>query len=141
MQYIEKIKEQLAMKYVAGNLRFEDIKVLPKNDEVRIFMCSLSSLEAYWYAKYIDKSPTEETRIAACKNSTWAFHYAREVDKEPTKETRSAACKDFNWAYCYARDIDKKPTEETRIAACEDSTWKSEYEKFEREYNERHRKN
>jgi hypothetical protein len=112
---IEKIKEQLAMKYVAGRLVEDDIYDLPIDDELRALICSFSPQCAYWYAKYVDRGPNNETRIAVCKDPFWSHHYAWLVDQEPRFDTKEAASRDF--------------------------LWKSEYEKFEIEYNAIHRKN
>jgi hypothetical protein len=141
MNEIEKIKEQLAMNCIIGILEEEDIKNLPKDNDLRTFVCSLGPCYAYYYARNVDKCPTEETRIAACKNSWDAYRYALRVDERATKETRTSACGISSRAFYYARDVDKKPTDETRIAACKDLNWVEEYKEFEREYNERHRKN
>jgi hypothetical protein len=114
MSNIEKIKEQLATKYMAGTLEEYDFGELPSNDALRIFICSLGPIFAYCYAQYVDKKPTKETRIAACKDSFFA--------------------------YCYAHNVDEKPIDETRIAAYKDLNWAEEYKEFEEEYNEQHRK-
>ena len=140
MSNIEKIKEQFAMKYMAGQLKYNDIYQLPINDNLKTFICSLGAEWAYYYACEVDKKPTDETREAACKDPWPAYKYALFVDKKPTKETREAACKDSCDAYRYALEVDKKPTDETREAACKDSYWEKQYQKFEREYNEQHRK-
>jgi hypothetical protein len=106
MNDIEKIKEKLAMKYMAGRLGEDDIRGLPIDDELRTFLCSLGSYYgsyyAYCYARDVDRKPTDETRTAACKDSRWAYYYAVDVDGEPTKETRTAAYKEPAWAYYYA---------------------------------------
>ena len=163
---IEKIKERLAMKYMAGTLKTQDIDCLPIDNGLRTLICSFDPCYACHYAEEVDKKPTDETRTGACKNSIWAYYYARDVDRKPTDETRTAACKNSFRAYLYARRIDekptketkiaackdpwpayeyaryvdKKPTEETRTAACESSYYKTQYENFEREYSEQHRK-
>jgi hypothetical protein len=111
---IEKIKEAIAMKYMAKKLLENDIEILPKNNELRTFVCSLRPSYAYVYAVYVDKEPFEETRIAACK--------------EPI------------YAYLYACGVDEKPLEETRAAAYKKLDWKKEYQIFERKYYEQHRK-
>jgi hypothetical protein len=83
---------------------------------IRTAVCKFP-LYAYWYAKNVDKKPTDETRTAACQVARYAYWYAREVDQKPTDETRTAACKDSEFAYLYALYVDKRPTDETRTAA------------------------
>jgi hypothetical protein len=141
MSDIENIKEELAMKYMAGTLAEEDNRGLPKNDELRTFVCSLGSFWAYYYARHIDKSPTEETRVAVCKDPWDAYEYAQNVDKKPTEETRTASCKEPYAAYCYALLIDKKPSEETRAAAYGSCYYQEKYQEFEKIYYAKHRKN
>jgi hypothetical protein len=137
---IEKIKEKLAIKYMAGRLVENDIWNLPINDELRTFICSLGSRCAYWYARYVDKSPTEETRTVACKDSECACYYALYVDKKSTDETRTAACKDPCYAFHYAYYVDNKPTDETRTAAYKNSYQEKQYQRFEKEYHAKQKK-
>jgi hypothetical protein len=87
---------------------------------------------AYEYAKYVDQEPTDETRTAACKKPYFAYLYAVNVDKKPTEETRTAACDNSEWAYWYARDVDNEQTDETRTAALKDIYWGKQYEQWEK---------
>ena len=49
---------------------------VPKSDEIRTLICELGNARcAYWYAELIDKKPTDETRTAACKDSTYKDWY------------------------------------------------------------------
>ena len=67
---------------------------VPKSDEIRTLICELGNPWcAYWYAKWVDKKPTDETRTAACKDSKYADWYAQDIDGKPTDETRNAAYK------------------------------------------------
>jgi hypothetical protein len=132
MSDIEKIKEQLAMKYMAGKLNVDDIEFLPKNNEIRTLICSFSSFYAYLYAHWVDRGPNDETRSAACKEPWDAFDYACYVDGKPTGETRIAACKDPYCACCYAYYVDRKPMKETR-AAVEKSLYRENYQKWEKD--------
>ena len=95
-----------------GPLEWHDIQKLPKNDELRSFICQF--------------------------NPEYAYCYARLVDEAPHPETRTAACKDSKYAYIYAYYIDEIPSDETRTAACKDPGWDSYYKKLEGEYNEKH---
>jgi len=105
-----------------------------KSDEIRTLICELGDLWcAYWYARYIDKKPTDETRTVACETPQCAYCYARDIDKGPTDETRTASCRGSDGAYWYARYIDKKPTDETREAANKAPYYKQEYEEWEKE--------
>jgi hypothetical protein len=139
MQSIKKIKEELAMKFMAGTLQQKDFRPLPKNNELRTFICSLGPTFAYWHALLIDFGPREDTRIAASKLSWSAYFYAALIDKSPTEETRTGACKDSENAYFYAEKIDKKPTDITREAAGRENIWRRNYERFERKYYEEQR--
>ena len=84
---------------------------------------------AYWYARNIDRKPTEKTRTAACKDPHNAYLYALCVDKGPTEETRTAACQSPFFACMYANYVDKGPTEETRTAAYQDPKYASQYDR------------
>jgi len=105
-------KEEIILLFLEGPEKLANEiwnKNVPKSDEIRTLICDLGNARCtYWYAKDVDKKPTDETRTAACKNP---------------------GC-----AYGYARDVDKKPTDETRIAACKDSISKVWYEDWEKEY-------
>ena len=83
--------------------------------------------EAYEYA--VCNGSSEESRLAACKDSKYAFWYAEHVDKCPRDETRKGACKDPIYAYCYADDIDKCSRDDTRKAACKDPEYAYWYAK------------
>jgi hypothetical protein len=102
-------------------------------DETRNATCK-EPYYAYNYAKYVDRKPTSETRFATCQHSEFAFYYAIDVDKKPTDETRIAACKDPCYAYLYAKDVDRKPTSETRINASKNQYYKNKYEHWEAKY-------
>jgi hypothetical protein len=101
-------------------------------DETRKAACK-DSICAYWYAKEVDKRPTDETRTAVCQSPRCAYSYAVEIDNGPTDETRTAACKNPEWAYLYARHVDQKPTDETRTAASKSLYWGKQYEQWEKE--------
>jgi hypothetical protein len=75
---------------------------------------------AYYYAYYVDKKPTNETRSAAIQHPEYAYNYALDVDKKPTNETRTNACQNPGYAYWYAFYVDQKPIDETRSASCQD---------------------
>ena len=75
---------------------------VPKSDEMRTLICELGSAKcAYWYARDIDKGPTDETRTVACKTPYEAYCYARFIDKKPTDETREGAYKNEGWGRIY----------------------------------------
>ena len=57
----------------------------------------------------------------------WAYYYAAFVKRKPSKETRDAACNTSHLAYCYALNADKKPLKQTREAARKDPYWRNEY--------------
>jgi hypothetical protein len=121
MQNIEKIKERFAIKYIIATgglekklldlLEEEEVWNWPVDNKLRTFLCSFGPIGAYYFAVFLDKNPTEETRIAVCKDSYWA--------------------------YAYARLIDKKPRADTKEAASKNALWKIEYENFEREFDGR----
>jgi hypothetical protein len=115
MSNIEKIKEELAMKHMAGTLKEEDFWDLPKDNKLRIFVCSLGPKEAYYYAYFVD-------------------------NKIPNKETRNSVCKDPQFAYWYAMDVDQCPMEKTKIAVDKNSWWKECYQQFEVAYYAKHKK-
>ena len=75
---------------------------------------------AYWYAKYVDKGPRDDTRQGACKDPEGAYWYAKYVDKGPRDDTRQGACKDPEYAYLYARGVDKCPRDDTKQGVCKD---------------------
>ena len=51
-------------------------KNVPKSDEIRTLICDLGDpFYAYQYAKNIDKKPTDETRAAVQRHSTWKKDY------------------------------------------------------------------
>jgi hypothetical protein len=76
MRDIEQIKIDLTLKILRGELdSYADIKNLPINDDLRTFICSISPYCAYYYAKYVDKFPFDETRSAAYKNPWWRRYY------------------------------------------------------------------
>jgi hypothetical protein len=111
---------------------------------IRTTACN-DSYYAYWYAREVDKKPTNKTRTAACNNPGCAYLYALHVDGRPKDETRTAICQLAGYAslcmsalyvdgrpmyaYLYAKDVDKKPTAETRTAACSDPEYAYLYAK------------
>ena len=101
MKSIEDIKTKLVLKMLQGSLGWNDITSLPKNDELRTFICQFNPKYVYPYAYWVDKGPNPETRTAACKDPKYAYCYARYIDKKPSEETKIAACKDPEWAYYY----------------------------------------
>ena len=105
---------------------------VPKSDEIRTLICELGNPDcAYWYAIYIDKGPTDETRTAGCRDPWRAYCYAMNIDKGPTDETRTAACQDSFRAHIYALNVDKGPTDETRTAAFRNENVKDCYKQWE----------
>jgi hypothetical protein len=102
MADIEQIKINLTLKKLSGTLdSYEDIKDLPIDDELRTFVCSINSECAYFYAKYVDKGPHDDTRKAACKSPEDATYYALVVDSCSHKETRESAYRDPDWKKQY----------------------------------------
>jgi hypothetical protein len=112
-----------------GNRAFHVTKAIPvrelNSDELSILRtaaCKNSEL-AYYYARDVDKNPTNETRTNACQNPEHAYYYAKDVDKKPTNETRTNAGQCPEWAYLYAKYVDKKPTDETRSAVSKNPSY------------------
>jgi hypothetical protein len=130
---IEKIKEELAMKYMAGNLKTEDIENLPVDDSLRIFICSLGSNFAFAYAENIDHGPHDETRNACSKDLEKLFNYVKKIDGGPRDDTRTACCKNPYWAWLYAKEIDCCPHEETKKATSR-GYYRNYYKRFEADY-------
>jgi hypothetical protein len=126
------ISEENIVEY-QGNSAFHVNKAIPirflNDDELSIIKSAACQHpeHAYYYAKDVDKKPTNETRSAACQNPCYAYYYARYVDKKPTNETRSATCQNPYYAYLYAKFIDKNPTNETRSAACQNPDYAYRY--------------
>ena len=78
MKTIEQIKIELTLKKLRGDRpTLEDIKDLPKNDDVRTFICELDSFAAYLYAKWVDNGPCDETRNAAYRMPLMKRAYIR----------------------------------------------------------------
>ena len=128
MKSIEEIKKEILLRVMSeGDLSWEYIKTLPKDDSLRTFMCELGSKYAYDYAIDVDKSPHEETRKSSSRSSFRAYQYAYWVDKSPRDDTRKAACGDPYGAYRYAYDVDKSSHEETRKAAYRDPFCRNAY--------------
>jgi len=104
---------------------------LTKEDIILLFLEDPKKLADEIWDKNISKSDEIRTLICELGNPWSAYYYARYIDKKPTDETRTASCRGSDGAYWYARYIDKKPTDETRTAACKDSTYKDWYEEWE----------
>ena len=138
MKSIEDIKIELTLKMLQGSLDQYDIEKLPKNDELRSFICQFEPRYAYCYASLIDEAPHPETRTAACKDPEWAYIYAVYVDGAPNEETRIAAYKDPRYAYCYAFYVDRAPSEEAKKAICKSPKCFYWYQDWEQKYNEKH---
>jgi hypothetical protein len=68
MKSIEEIKIELTIKMLAGTLRRTDFVSLPKNDELRTFICSMGSPSARWFALEVDKRSCPETDEAIQKD-------------------------------------------------------------------------
>jgi len=82
--------------------------------------------DAFYYAKYIDVEPSENTRKIACMGPIWACYYAFEIDKCPRDDTRAAACTAAKWAFFYAQDVDKCKHPDTEKAV-KDSSFERRY--------------
>ena len=78
----------------------------------------ISGLFAIDYAIKVDKSPSEETREAACRHFVTAMEYAIQVDRGPNEKTRKACCEDANFALEYAIKVDKSAHVDTYRAVC-----------------------
>ena len=121
MKTIEEIKSKILKKHSKGKLNLpKDFKKLPKNDDLREFVCGLGKWPAYFYALEVDKGPTDITRKFSCVEAKFAYLYALRVDKSPRDDTREIACQDPTCAVCYAVDVDKCPRDDTREASCKD---------------------
>ena len=98
MKTIEEIKNELMIKYLNGSLHeWDDIKDLPKDDNLREFVCKLGPGCASCYAYYVDSGSHNLTREGASKDSYHAYWYALYIDKVPHNVTRESAYKDpFN---------------------------------------------
>ena len=73
---IEEIKKEILLKIMSGKgLTNEYLSTLPKDKDLRSFMCSLGSWYALKYALCVDKSSSEETCKAAYGNPRCAFWY------------------------------------------------------------------
>ena len=128
MKSIDEYKKEILLKIMSGEeLDYDYMWSLPQDDSLRTFMCELGPMLAYEYARFVDKSPNEETRKAACGDPRWAYMYAHEVDKCPHEETRKAACGDLWYAYTYAWLVDKYPHEETKEVCYRDPEYKQLY--------------
>ena len=104
----------------------DNLEVLQKNkDYFREYFLN-NPYYAYFYAKYVDKGPMEDTRKAACKDPEYAYYYAVYVDKGPRDDTRKAACRDSENAYYYARFVDECPRDDT-FKAVKGTDWEEEY--------------
>jgi hypothetical protein len=91
MKSIEDIKIELTLKKLAGTLTESDIHVsLPKDDDLRTFVCSLGAKYAYNYAYYVDRKPNDETRKASCGDPGFSYNYAVGIDRCYTEETFAA---------------------------------------------------
>ena len=125
---IEEIKKEILLKIMRnGEGSWRYIKTLPKDDTLRVFICELGHVYAYYYACYVDESAHPYTRTSACRKPKWAYYYAKHIEKCPHEETRKAACKDPEYAYWYASAIDNCPRDDTRNAACRASLWGRSY--------------
>jgi len=128
MKSIEEIKKEILLKIMSGGrLSVDCMRILPKDDELRTFMCELRPMYAYWYAYFVDQSPRDDTRTAACKDPEYAYKYAGYIDNFPREDTRKGACRDPIYAYGYAHCVDESPHEETRKAAYRDPYYKQRY--------------
>ena len=53
-------------------------KNIPKSDEIRTLICELGNVKcAFYYAYYVDKKPTDETRKAVSKDKFRKGGYER----------------------------------------------------------------
>jgi len=127
MEDLDEIKKDLILKIMADELDWYEIEKLPKNDEIRTFICQFDSWYAIEYAYRVDKVPTDETRISACVNPGTSYEYSYRLDKGPHDYTRHICCKSPSYALAYAKHIDKKAHPETREAAYQDPYWRREY--------------
>jgi hypothetical protein len=89
---------------------------------------------AFYYAKYIDKKPRDNTRNAVLSSLWCAYHYALEIDKIPRDDTRNAVLMDPYYAYKYACNIDKCPRDDTREACGDVPEYKGKYQIFEEKF-------
>ena len=77
---IEQIKIDLTLKMLAGNLTRYDFVSLPKNDELRTFICSTGSQSARWFALEVDKRSCPETDEAIQKDPEQYIFYWIETE-------------------------------------------------------------
>ena len=87
---------------------------------------------AYYFARYMEQAPHDDTRRAACGDPYHAYEYAKLVDKCPRDDTRIAASKDSFQAFEYFADIDGYTFHEvTWEGACSgDDPWENEYREY-----------
>lgn len=115
MKSIEDIKTELVLKMLQGPLDWRDIEKLPKNDELRTFICQFEPKYAYWYAFCVDEKPQIETKSTAYKDPRWAYAYTFYVDEKPSEEAKKAIskspehlCSYKKWEQEYNRKLEKE---------------------------------
>ena len=131
MDSIEEIKKEITLRVMENpytHLPLSVIEGIPKNDELRTFVCQLCPKLAYLYAFYIDKCVCAETRTSCCRDPQTAYGYARYIEQSPNDETRKAACKHPKWAYDYAYYVDKCERPDTKESALKDPQWRYWYQ-------------
>jgi hypothetical protein len=78
---------------------------LPKNDELRELLCGLNPNFAYWYARYVDCGPNDETRKSCCVDPFYSYRYAIDVDKCARPDTREVAYRDLDYEKLYIKNL------------------------------------
>ena len=124
MKSIEGLKIDITFKFMEETLVWTYIKSLPKDDEIRTFLCGFNDpWVAYHYAQCVDKTPHNETRKVCVNNPYISYTYADQLDKCPRDDTREGACKYYaltdscDYACFYSLYVDKEPHRLTRKAA------------------------
>jgi hypothetical protein len=73
---IDEYKKEILLEIMNGEeVSWYYTQTLPKDDELRTFLCELGSWYAYKYADFVDKCPHEDTRKSAYKDSRWKSAY------------------------------------------------------------------
>ena len=118
MKSIEEIKIELTLKMLSGTLTTYDIRYdLPKDDELRTFVCSLGPKYAYTYAVHVDREYHEETKKAIMGDYHTVFAYAQELGSKDDLRTFVVEFGNPWNSYEYATLVDKKPHDKTRKGA------------------------
>lgn len=111
MKTIREIKDELALIYMKSSLRLEDFVGLPKNDELRTFVCSLGPRAAFCYAQEVDWGSHNETREACLSDAYFSTKYAIQIDRCYRKDTYKASLRSEGFHREYVDRLLQNPCE------------------------------